>query len=205
MRKYRFTYMEDGKEVEKIIESEHGTDKIAVLVDEFDHSKGEESTVDIKKLEAKFGKVYSHTSTVCTLSNISTVKRVTFYYIPAIAIDKKEYKTVDSFNNEYELEGIVEIKFQLGEDCCFAYVDVKSKNCSTFDIIDFALEKIYQNPSKYIPGASKCDEEGIVFLPFLNEGGWDNTFEVYDWEEDIKDFISGFRFVEEVKTDAKTN
>ena len=205
MRKYRFTYMENGKEVEKIIESDHETDKIAILVDEFDHSKGEKSTVDVKELEAKFGKVYSHTSTVCALDNNPTVKTVTFYYIPAIAIDKKEYKEVDCFDIQCEFEGMVEIKIQLGEEYCFAYVDVKSKYCSTFDIIDFALEKIHQNPSKYIPGASKCDEDDIVFLPFLNEGGWDNTFEVYDWEEDIKDFISGFRFVEEVKTDAKTN
>lgn len=199
MRKYTFKYKEDdGKEIEQSVELDLDLDRIAVVVDQFEHRKEGEKVVDEEALEKMYGKIYSHSSTICDKRD-SNVKKVTYYYIPAIAEDRKVYKTIDSFDNEYEFEGMVEIKFQYGEDYCFAYVDVKSKNCSTFDIVEFALDKIYDNPSKYILGASKVEHDNTIVLPLMNEGGWENPFEVYDWEEESKSFISGFRFVEEVK------
>lgn len=191
MREYKYTY--NGEE--KRFKGDFETDIESLLIDEEELNEGR---VNIVELEKSFGKVYSKNCNIFN-SKKHTTKRVTRYYVPAEAMDRKRYKQIVDYNPDFPpTNPIVEVRLQLEESSCYAYVRLNNGNCSFFELIDFALDEIKEDATKCILGARKLDRGGFS-LPFQDEGGWTDYIDIEDNDLDIEQFISGIRLVEEVE------
>lgn len=122
-----------------------------------------------------------------------------YYYIAAVSNDFPEYRPLsylDAERNVYSepIERIVELTFQCEDSKLVVYQKHEITNINLMDLIEICLNDFHR---KQLAERDQ-DEDGYYSLSMYDEAGWETDISIDDFEQ-LRDYLTSIRFVEEVK------
>lgn len=185
MKKFKFN--------DKEFEMEYENDIAPVLLDKA--CEGEK--VNLEELQKKYpnNKIFSYSTNYYNDEESGKLIPITYYYAGAECINAKKYKHIEEYDCDFPPKDILmEVILQDGRFKRKFYIPIKNSNCSMMDLIDTAVNEIGN-----ILFDEVDEEEEYTLLDLYDDGGWRIDVEIGIDEEEIQNYISSIRLVEEVK------